>query len=106
MATEVLEHANPMTAHILALRDCANTLFDELYGSPERMKIRKTAIALCQAYRGGDPFMLTMGGKNIPLTIAGNEAVAVMYPLQPAWVTFAEQADIAIKAIESADDDG
>lgn len=100
------ELADPLTKYIIALRDAAIEEYDKLYDSPEGRKLKKIAVSLCKSHRGGDPYTLTMGGRGITQKIAGNEAVAIMFPIQPAWVTFIFDARIALEVLEKAEADG
>jgi len=94
---------DPLSKHIRALSDAVNKHFDDMYTSPRDRKVKAIAISICTARRLGPPNTLTVGGHPAVQTLAGNGAVAIVPPIQPAWVTFVAEADLALKAMESVD---
>jgi len=101
-------YTDPVSKHVVALRDAAIEKFNELYdATPELRRVKALAIALCKANGTGHPDTLTMGGPSCPIpTKAGKEAIAILHPIQPAWVTFVYEAEDVIKLMDQIDAGG
>lgn len=67
--------------------------------SPRNQRIAEVAKALCKQ-NGKHTEQITTGTPNWEPCIAGNNAVALLHPIQPAWATYWEEAVAAIDAVD------
>ncbi len=68
------------------------------FETPKGMRIMKVAKAICRL-RGKDAEAIVTGHPGIPC-MAGNGAIAITYPIQPAWATYWDEAAAAIEAVD------
>lgn len=100
----------PSTRIIQALEDVINDEYNERFNAtPEGRRIKEVATAMFQrAWHGQRPEQLAMGfpGGDPAKHLArvGNGTVAIMYPLQPAWATYAEHAREAIELTKATEE--
>jgi hypothetical protein len=66
--------------------------------TPKEERITKVAKAICESKRVNAD-QITTGHPNHPC-LAGNNAVAIVYPIQPAWATYWVEAIAAIDAVD------
>lgn len=63
--------------------------------TPRNKRIREIAQRLCQ----GDPDIVTTGIPGNPCK-AGKDAIAIVHPIQPAWMTYWQEAEAALDVVE------
>lgn len=89
------------------LRDALNAEWTERMGeSRKNRRAKALATALFKAKHSyEDPDQPTMGGEGHHPAIVGNGAIGLYHPLQPAWVTYLRDAQLAIEALEQIDNE-
>lgn len=92
---------------IRRLRDALNAEWAERMGTaPKNRRAKALAVALFKSkHPHEDPEDPCMGGEGHHPTIVGKCAIGLYHPLQPAWVTYLRDAQLAIEALERIDNE-
>lgn len=89
------------------LRDMLNVEWDVRMGTaPKNKRAKALALALFKSrHPHEDPEQPCMGSEGQIPAIVGKNAIGFFHPMQPAWVTYLRDAQLAISALEIIDNE-
>lgn len=89
------------------LRDALNAEWTERMGTaPKNRRAKALAVALFKSrHPHEDPEDICMGGEGHHAAIVGKGAIGLYHPMQPVWVTYLRDAQLAITALEQIDNE-
>lgn len=89
------------------LRDALNGEWAERMGtSPKNRRAKALAVALFKSkHPYEEPEDICMGSEGMVPAIVGKGAIGLYHPMQPAWVTYLRDAQLAISALEIIDNE-